>query len=154
MKKDTAGQGLLLASICGYALLSASFLLMPMSQPLPGILFWAGLALGIIPQILLEHQRRQFFRRYRANRKRYQKRHCGALTFFSGPAAQIADIFFLISLTATLLALIITRAVGYICYVTIALTVFTFSLHCVTNGRNYFHVYNQRRVRQVLEKGL
>ena len=141
-------------SVGCFLIMSVSFLLMPIESTtiLPGLLFWLGLALGLVLQIVLEVRRRAFFKAYAVNRKKMQKPKNGLLSFGSNSLAIIVDRTMVISFVAMILAFIFTKGYGYICYVFIATTVFSFCMHCVLNGRIYFHAKNQIKVRQVLEQ--
>ena len=150
MKQRRTDRTLLGISVGGYLLMSVSFLLLPF-QVVPGIFFWGGLAVGTVLQILLEVRRRAFFAAYKVNRKKMQKPRVGLLCFGSNRSASIADGVMVVSLVAMTVTLIITKGFGYICNVFIAVTVASFCLHCVLNGRIYFHAKNQLKVRQVLE---
>lgn len=134
--------------------MSISFVLMPFERMriLPGALFWGGLTVGIILQIVLEVRRRLFFTKYNAKREKMQKPRNGLLTFGSNRPAIIADTTMGISLVATILTFIITKGTGFLCYVFIATTLFAFCLHCILNGRIYFHAKNQIKIRQMLEQ--
>ena len=57
---------LLCLSIGSFAVMSISFLLMPIDAMggAPGVLFWGGLLLGILFQITLETRWRSFFAKY------------------------------------------------------------------------------------------
>ncbi len=153
MKRKQTDRAFLIVSICGFALMSISFLLMPLENMsiLPGSLFWGGLILGVAFQIALEARRRVFFARYNVNRKKMQRPRNGLLSFGSNKIAKTADITLAVSVVATILAFLLTRGTGYICYICIAVSLLSFCLHCILNGRNYFHANNQDRVRQVLE---
>ena len=141
-------------SISGFLLMSVSFLLMPIDslRILPGLLFWGGLMVGVVFQILLEARRRIFFKRYGVKREKMQKPRNGLLSFGSNTMAIVADRVMIISFVAMVLAFVITKGYGYICYVFITTTIFFFCMHCVLNGRIYFHAKNQIKVRQVLEQ--
>ena len=81
-----------------------------------------------------------------------QKPRNGLLTFGSNREAMIADNVFVGSLLAMILVFVFTKASGYLCYVFITATLFSFCLHCIFNGRIYFHVKNQAKLRQMLEQ--
>lgn len=151
MRKDRI---ILTISIICFFLMSISFVLMPFERMriLPGALFWGGLTVGIILQIVLEVRRRLFFTKYNAKREKMQKPRNGLLTFGSNRPAIIADTTMGISLVATILTFIITKGTGFLCYVFIATTLFAFCLHCILNGRIYFHAKNQIKIRQMLEQ--
>lgn len=154
MKQRQIDRLLLGISVGSFLLMSISFLLMPIESIniLPGLLFWLGLGLGIALQIVLEIRRRAFFKAYAVKRGKMQKPKIGLLSFGSNAAAIIADRSMVISIVAMILAFVFTKGYGFICYVFIATTVFSFCMHCVLNGRIYFHAKNQLKVRQVLEQ--
>lgn len=81
-----------------------------------------------------------------------QKPRNGLLSFNSNQIAAIVDKIMIISFAAMILAFIFTKGYGFVCYLLIATTVFSFCLHCILNGRIYFHAKNQIKVRQVLEQ--
>ncbi len=153
MQNKTDGL-LLCVSIAGFFLLSVSFMLMPIDQLgfLPGILFWSGLIIGTALQIILEVRRRSLFSKYNIKRKTMQKPRNGLLSFACNRIATIADIALLVSLVASVPAFLLTHARGYVCYVCLALLVFSFSMHCILNGRIYFYITNQTNIRQMLEQ--
>lgn len=154
MKRPKMDRFLLWVSMGGFLLMSVSFLLMPIEglQVLPGLLFWGGLLLGIVLQILLELRRRDFFTAYGVKRETMQKPRNGLLTLWSNGAAKIVDCILAVSIAATVLTLVITKGFGYLCYIMIAITLYAFCLHCILNGRIFFHVNNQTKIRQVLEQ--
>lgn len=145
---------LLGGSVVCFFLMSVSFLLM-MADALAvfaGILLWAGFLGGVTLQILLEIRRRAFFRAYRVRREKMQKPRNGLLTFFSNREGKIADITMIAGIPLTVLVFILTKGYGVWCFLFVALTVFSFCLHCIFNGRIYFHVKNQNKVRQALDQ--
>ena len=154
MKQKRVDQILLAISVGSFLLMSVSFLLMPVKalKMMPGILFWSGLLLGIVTQIILEIRRRAFFKFYKVRRKNMQRPRNGLLSFCSNRAAILADAALVVSLLAAVLAFVLTKGYGYVCYVFIAATVFSFCMHCILNGRIFFHANNQLKVRQVLEQ--
>ncbi len=154
MRRNRKGRLLLTISILGYLVLSSSFVLMLIEGIgiVSGICFWAGILIGCVPLTILEAKRRAFFKSYHIKREKMQKPRNGMLSFGSNKEARVADAATLISAVATVLALIVTKGSGTICYILIAVTVFSFCLHCIFNGRIYFHVNNQKKIRQVLEQ--
>ena len=154
MNRKRTDSILLAISTIGFFLMSVSFILMPLESMgvFPGAVFWAGLVLGVALQIVLEARRRAFFAKYNMKCRKMQKPRNGLLTFGSNPLAKIADGAMIISAGATIIAYISTKGLGVACYVFIAATVFTFCLHCILNGRIYFHAKNQMKVQQVLDQ--
>ncbi len=154
MKRVQTDRTLLALSIAGFSIMSASFVLMPINalEFVPGILFWGGLLIGVALQITLEIRRRAFFASYNVKCKTMQKPRNGLLSFRTNTPAKIADYTLIVSIPITVLAFILTKGTGFICYILIALTVMAFCLHCILNGRIYFHSKNQPRIRRVLEE--
>ncbi len=154
MKKNKTDCLLLVFSVIGYFLMSVSFVLMPINGVgvIPGSLFWGGLLIGVALQIVLEVRRRRFFAKHSANYKRMQKPRNGLLSFRSNPYAAIADYVMIAGFIATILAFILTKGTGLVCFVFISITLFAFCLHCILNGRIYFYSKNQPRIQQVLEE--
>ena len=154
MKRIKTDRMLLSISVCGFLAMSASFALMPWEAVplLPGILFWSGLVIGISMQILLETRRRAFFSGYKANRKSIQKPRNGLLSVCSNREATVADVSLVIGSIGTVFAFVMSAGTGVECFYCIALTVFLFCLHCILNGRIYFHAKNQGKIRSMLEK--
>ena len=154
MKAKKTDKILLGTSVTGFVLTSFSFLLVYAEglQFLPGILFWGGLLLGTVCQLILAMRRRRFFAFYGVPLKKMQKPHCGLLTFGSNRGAVIADYSLLASIVALVVACILTKGTGYFCCIFLTTTVLSLSLHCILNGRIYFHVKNQAKLRQMLER--
>lgn len=153
MRQMRMDRMLLGISVGGFLLMSISFLLMPVEAMglMPGSLFWIGLIVGGALQVVLEIRRRAFFKAYKVKREKIQKPRNGLLTFHSNQAARIIDGIMIVSFIAMILAFLFTKGYGVVCYFLIATTVFAFCLHCILNGRIYFHVNNQTKIRQVLE---
>ncbi len=154
MKKTQIDRGLLMLSIYGYLVMSISFLLMPFESMgiASGVCFWAGLLLGTTLQVVLEIRRRAFFARIKVDRRAMQKNRNGLLSFGSNLAAKIADWTLAVSLVATTMVFVLTGGYGFVCYVCIAVTLFSFCLHCILNGRIYVHAKHQDKIQQVLEE--
>ncbi len=154
MKKNKTDRILLGISIGGFAVLAISFMLMPVDGLgfAPGILFWSGLIIGVVLQIVLESRRSSLFAKYKVKRETMQKARNGLLSFGSNRFALVADISLVVSLVATILSFILTKGTGYLCYLCLALLVFSFCMHCILNGRIYIYIKNQNKVRQVLEE--
>ena len=154
MKQRQMDRILLGISIGGFLLMSVSFLLMPIDsgEITSGLLFWIGLLVGAVLQVTLEARRRAFFKSYKVKREKVQKPRNGLLSFGSNREATVADGAMIVSFVAMLLVFVLTKGYGYVCYVMIALTLMSFCLHCILNGRIYFHAKNQLKVRRVLEQ--
>lgn len=154
MNRKQKDLSILVASACSFFLMSASFLLMPVESVsiLAGGCFWIALLTGLILQVILETRRRNFFKKYRANWRKMQRPRSGLLTFGANPMAKTADIVLAVSFVALAVSLFLTRGTSYLCYILITVTVFSLCMHCILNGRNYFHVINQDKIRRALEK--
>ena len=154
MERNHKDMALLGGSVAGFAILSLSFLLMPLDTMtiLSGALFWAGLLAGAGIQIALSARRKALFRKYNVNCKTMQKPRNGLLSFASNKIALVADIVCAVSIIATVLSFVLTNGTGYMCYVSLAMLVFSFSAHCIFNGRIYFYIQNREKICQALEQ--
>lgn len=132
-------------SIVCYLFMSVSFLLMPadiFSDKVyaenivwfSGSCFWVFLLIGVILQIVLAV-------RYKKSAKN-QKSECrvGIISFLKNPFGIAADIILVISIIGFVVSMIVTNSRGYICYIFISLLVFSFSTHCVLNGKVYCNI--------------
>lgn len=138
------------ASVAGFGILSGSFLLMPLqwSHAWSGLLFWIGLILGTAAQIMLhrcyKHHLHSGRERKRGQRKTaaeaMKPQQPGMIRFFSNKEAKIADIILAAGLLGTAISIAVTNGVGYSCYVFIGISVFSFCMHCILNGRMYLYV--------------
>ncbi len=153
MQGRQTGMNLLRISAGGFLVMSFSFLLMPVSVLgiIPGVLFWIGLTFAVISQMLLEIQRRRFFKAHNVDCKRMQRPHCGLLTFGTNRYAKAIDNAFLICSVISIVVFAATGGFGYICNLCISVTFFAFCMHCVLNGRNYFHVTHFNTVLKAVE---
>ncbi len=154
MKRAQAESILLAISIFEFTLMSVSFVLMPFDslKVLPGVLFWSGLLIGCGLQVTLEVRRRALFASYGVHYKQMQKPRNGLLSFKSNTPAMFADFILLISLPVSVLTFILTKGAGYICYIFLAINIYSFCLHCILNGRIYFYSKNQLKIRRMLEE--
>lgn len=154
MKHSRADHFLLAASVGGFLMMSVSFLLMPFETAayLPGLLFWLGLALGAAFQIMLAVRRKAILRELDISQEKTKKSGIGIFNFGSNKEAIVADNVMAISLAVTVLAFVLTKGYGKICYAGIAVSAFSFCMHCVLNGKIYFHVRNKTKFRQMSEK--
>ena len=154
MKQSKIDRLLIGISIGGYAVLAISFMLVPVEGLgiVSGILCWGGLFIGVVLQFVLEARRRSLFAKYNVKRETMQKVRNGLLSFGSNRIALVADGLMIVSIVATILAFILTKGTGDLCYVCLSVLIFSFCMHCILNGRIYIFVKNQNKVRQVLEQ--
>lgn len=148
----------LYVSIASFLLLSISFLLMPIDSTadhikfisiLPGIMFWGFLALGVATQIILTHMRKKWISKNK--RDITQGNRVGIISFMKNIPATIADVAFVLSVVGLVIALIATDSTGYVCYIFMAMSVFSFSMHCIFNGKNYFFIKNKDKICKALQ---
>lgn len=131
---------LMITSIVSFGIMSLSFLLMPIDLMLNiinsriiniiiGIVFWLGLLVGAVCQVILSIKMKPL------RKESYNKP--GLLKFFSNRLAVVFDTFLIIGLIGLVVSLIVTNMVGYSCYIFLSLTVLSFVMHCIFNGKNY-----------------
>lgn len=156
---DTIWLGL---SIFFFLMLAVSFLLMPLGSEthtenisaytmVAGLMFWISIIMGIVTQCVLAHRRRSWYVIHRVRKVRATQR-VGLLSFFKNFYATVADAVTIFSLIGLVIAMIATQGTGYICYVLVSLFVFSFSMHCILNGKVFYHVINQNKLLQAIEK--
>lgn len=143
----------LYVSIIAFLFVSVIFLLVPLDNNDPslkvknttkliGVGFWVFLIVGIVSQVILSNRRKLWYRIQRVNERRSSVRKIGLITFASNGPALIADIISVISLIGLIVAVIMTKAIGYSCYVFLAIFFFAFCMHCILNGKGYYHITN------------
>ncbi len=137
-------------SIISFLILAISFLLMPLGgtednsvySMVAGIMFWVSIVIGISAQCVLSGRRKSWNKGHK-NLKNKRSQRIGVISFFRNKYAVAADITAIVSLIGLVIALAATQAVGYICYVFISVFVFSLSMHCILNGKNFYYVVNQ-----------
>ncbi|MBR2100731.1 MAG: hypothetical protein IJ927_05390 [Eubacterium sp.] len=138
---------LLYATFFAYFIMSVDFLLMPIgiSNPvknyraldiITGLIFWIGLIAGITLFVLYSKKCKKLFEQSSLNTA--SKKRIGLISFFSNRAAMISDIVCILSLILFAVLMIFTKRTAYICYIVLAILVFSFVCHCILNGRAYF----------------
>lgn len=141
-------------SIGSFFFMASSFLLMPIDfrttklqfmSYCVGIMFWIFMILGIVSQIILAKQRKNWFIKNRIRRFR-TKSKLGVIAFMQNLPATIADITLVVSIIALIVSIVLTNAMGYACYIFMALLVFSFCMHCILNGKIYYYLTNQSTI--------
>lgn len=152
MKKSRVNQAIFVISLICFTLFSISFILMPIKtfEFSPGVLFWGGIVMGTVLQIVLGVHRRAQRASSGAVCDEQQKRRKGFLTFGSSPVTMIFDIVFVCSVLGVAITYAITKGVGMVCYALISAAAFSFCMHCVFNSRNYSFLVKQTRGRRLL----
>lgn len=137
----------LIASIGSFALMSVSFLLMPLDKTveqydamdvIPGVMFWLFLILGILTQVHLS------LRRKRSERKK-EVHGIGIFSFCKNIYATVADVVTIISLVGLIVTFIVTKGMGYICCVFVCIFLMTFCLHCIFNGQVFLYLIQGKK---------
>lgn len=149
-------------SIFFFLMFAVSFLLMPLGSETPiesisaytmvaGLMFWISIIMGIVTQCVLAHRRRSWYVIHRIRKARATQK-IGLISFFKNSYATVADAVTILSLIGLVIAMIATQGTGYICYVLVSLFVFSFSMHCILNGKVFYHIINQNKMLQAIEK--
>lgn len=149
-------------SIFFFLMLAVSFLLMPLGSEIPtesistytlvaGLMFWISIIMGIVTQCVLAFRRKSWYVIHRIKEERTSQK-IGLVSFFQNIYATVADVVAILSLVGLVIAMIETQGTGYICYVFVSLFVFSFSMHCILNGKIYYYVINQNKMLQAIEK--
>lgn len=139
------------ASLVCFFVMSASFPLMSLEKVeiLPGLLFWCGLGLGSLAQIVLSVRRKRLVRsggRVRGDR-------LGLLNFFSNSYGAAADAAMLISFAGTVIYFLLAKSQGILGYFCIAACAYSVCLHCILNGKNFRHLLWGKSEEELQKKG-
>ncbi len=140
---------ILLLSVVCFFLMSVDFLIMPIGnniekdmkwfEILTGVLFWLPLTSGCVLQGILY----LYYKKNSNNKNSANYKFLGAISFFRNKLAAIFDLISIISLVVFIIMLIFTDATGYFCYVLISLFSFSFSMHCILNGKIYNSLFSK-----------
>lgn len=126
------------ACLTCFLMLGVSFLLMPIEGSgamqktmsfLSGIVFWGSLVGGIISYICFASGIKK-----QIDPKGKPKSTLGLITFFKNKYAIVADLTMIVSFLGTIAVMLLTDGTKYICYLFVALFVWSFSMHCVCNA--------------------
>lgn len=151
---------LLYVSIGCFFLMSVSFLLMPIDfatrgsqifNLLIGIMFWTFLVAGLVIQFILNKIRKNWFIRNRIRSSQFRSK-VGLISFVRNLPACIADGILAVSLIGLIISVIATNGIGYVCYIFMALLVFSFCMHCILNGKIYYFITNQDNILNASQK--
>ncbi len=152
----------LAVSIISFLLLSISFLLMPIESKsttesisvislISGVLFWLSIICGIVTQVALSNRSKVWLASNKIRRNNI-KRRLGIVSFFQNRFAVVADITMIIGLVGLIISVLMTNGIGYACYIFLALFVFSFSMHCILNGKTFYVITNKGKIQQVFQK--
>lgn len=144
-----------LISVFSFLIFSISFLFipntsdmiqltLPVKNVIAGITIWVTLAVGIITQILLSKGLKTFL-----NKKGIMSyRKIGVISFFQNKYASLADISFFISLVCFVVSMVCTNMNGnnFINFIFWTILVFSFSMHCILNGKVFYYMSNQEKL--------
>lgn len=148
----------LMISIFGFLIMSSSFLLIPIdieviSLRISGFMFWSGLIVGIGFQVYLSIYRRNMMTN-RIRRKINRQVKIGIISLCRNTVAIIFDSIMAISVIGLIITMILTNGMGTICYVFIFLTIFSFCMHCIFNGRIYYYITGRSRKKHYAENSI
>ena len=139
-------------------LMSASFLLMPLSVQLASqdqkvtvqisLMFWGSGLVGYILLFLAERERRRLVSSKGEDIKKPKDRP-GIIMFFSNPPAKVADIILIFSAVAFAVLCFTPWRDRYIAYLLLFLLFFSLHLHCLFNGRIYKAIQIKKKEKKV-----
>ena len=147
MKGDKMEQRLLYISIGGYFLMSVCILLVSKDELgyFPGVLFWIGLMIGTVTQMLLSGRKRRFYTALQMPCPGWKS--CGLIRFRSNRLAGLSDAVLLISSVVLMVIQMLTYGTDGICYILYAVCLFSFCMHCIFNGSTYFYLKKKSNIR-------
>lgn len=156
MSKQKTDYMLFGVSVLSFLMLAVSFLLMPIESEntqdkisatalVAGVMFWVSIVIGVATQVVLSARRKKWYSENRIKTDKKEQK-IGLISFFKNIYSIIADIASAISLIGLVVAMIVTHSTGYICYVFVSAFIFSFSMHCILNGKVFYFVTNQNKL--------
>lgn len=132
-------------AIAAYVLMSASILLMPLTQSvsgtggrviiiLIGAMFWLFMLGGGAFVYFAERERKRIVGRKNTWKKGNLP---GVITFFDNPIAALCDTVFIASVAAFVVIIFSDLRYQYVSYLFLFLLILSLSMHCIFNGRIY-----------------
>ena len=128
-----------LVSVAGYLICAVSVIVMaaipvrsginPVAV-LSGVMFWSGIAAGVAGQIVLLKKTRGLI-----------SGKIGLISFFTNRFGFLADAVLVLSVSATVLTVFLSDKMGVLTFIIWSLLIFSFSMHCVLNGRKFNYIY-------------
>ena len=113
---------------------------MPIREVIASIVFWVMLLIGILVQIMLYISMRESIKSDFATKKR----KIGLICLFSNRYADVADLLMIVSMIILIISFILTDASNYFNYIILSVFVFSFSMHCVLNGRKFYYMIHNK----------
>ncbi len=104
-----------------------------------GIIFWGGLIVGYIQLFIISKHRKAYEKNAHHIEKRVKSRP-GIITFFSGPAATVADLAMILFFLLTMVFAFIPGFSQTVLLIFIAVLVFAVQMHCILNGVNFKYI--------------
>lgn len=154
MKESSVDKVLQYFSIFFFFCMSGTILLIPLPYftemqlsreytVFTGLLIWVSLFIGIALQIVAYVRVRKYRKKYPKCAEKLKRKRIGVIDFFSNIPAVISDCALAIGIIGFVISYIFTSGSGYLCYVFLFITVFSFALHCILNGRLYSFAVNK-----------
>lgn len=136
-------------STLGFFVMSLSFLFMNQDilyigmMPriiIAGIAFWVMLIIAVAAQLMLCVSMRESIKSDFSTKKR----KIGLICFFSNRYAAVADLLMIVSAVILTVSFIFTDASNYFNYIILSVFVFSFSMHCILNGRKFYYMIHNK----------
>ena len=107
---------------------------------IPGIIFWGGLIAGYVMLFVISKHRKAYEKTAPRTERRVKKSRPGIITFFSSPAATVADIVMILSFVLTVVFAFIPGFSQTALLILIAVLALAVQMHCILNGVNYKYI--------------
>lgn len=150
--KKKLDKALLVVSLLSFALLAASItaigtlptdeydvILEPHNGFMCASAFWLSLIIGVLSQIILSLDVKRWCKQSKSRRQSFRQMKVGLLNIFSNTPAAISDIAAALSLISCIITILAKLELPI--YLSISALVFSFSAHCIFNGKNYYYVF-------------
>lgn len=141
---------LLYISIISYFVMAVTILFMSTEnyafRTTIAIIFYIGLIIGIVTQVLLSKRRRNWIKENKVSDEKMLDGRIGLLAIAQNRFALVADGACVVSLIAFIISHFVSYGLAYVGFVFLAIFIFAFCMHCVLNGKVYYYITNKRRL--------
>ena len=98
------------------------------------LIFWIGL---ILEQVFISQANKMRFELEKEDKRKQPRMNIGVISFFQTKEGAKADIAFAVSLLILIISMIFNIGTNVLQYIFIFLSVLTFRMHCILNGKNF-----------------
>lgn len=116
-----------------------------------GLCFWLFVILGIVFQVLVSVDIKNWCLRRKINNTKFKRTKIGLVGFFGNIPAKVSDIVWIASVITFIVFMVIDQS-SIFANISLAVSVVSFAAHCIFNGKNYYYITNHEHIKVYLTK--